>query len=97
MNAMLGRGAQAVRPEEYNAMLRASLDAGRPPKPEPKVRMHREPDWFDQFMDPQLFRNIPRDQIPENMRPPLDVPDRAPEFYEDNWLRRVTGMGRPRG
>lgn len=24
MNAMLGRGAQAIRPEEYNAMLRAS-------------------------------------------------------------------------
>lgn len=63
-----------------------------PPKPEP-LQMRPTPPLIDslqQYHDEQLMRGMPPGSVPERMRPPIDVPDHAPEFYEDNWRRRVT-------
>lgn len=55
----------------------ALLEMPGSPQMRPQFRLWPDDpllDLLQQYNDEQLYRNVPREQIPPNMRPPIDAP-----------------------
>jgi hypothetical protein len=88
LGAETGAPADPRRPPGPQAML---MQEEAPPRLERfRMRPEERQDYFDQFQDPNLYRDVPREKIPPSMRPPIEVPPMEPQFYEDNWRNRIT-------
>jgi hypothetical protein len=64
------------------------MEQEAPPRQGRVLRMRPPVDPWQQYQYP--YPNTPRDQIPPNMRPPLDAPDVEPTVPEERWRRRIT-------
>lgn len=62
-----------------------------PPRPPFRLwpEVTPEDQFWQQFHDEQLYKDMKREDIPPNFRPPLEVPDIDPVFPEDRWYRRI--------